>query len=243
MIKLAIYPENVDTVFLNFYHVKDNFCFKDFEIPELRHINLFTGKNGVGKSLLFNEMMLHLKERGAFIYDVEEMVDRLGDDFKKIIFTSKERCILSALQIVNPAIECFTFLDGVVYVKLKSIEGVIPICTLGNGVRYVFRLVYALVQDDIKQIFVDNIERDLHYSVFDPLWKLLLQAAQDYNVQIFTITQNIDCIKGFVQSLTKSNNHLVSFYRISKKESDKSSWVAYTLADLISCYNHDVDMR
>ncbi len=75
----------------------------------------------------------------------------------------------------------------------------------GEGANKLFRILVQITLQKDKKLFIDEIDAGIHYSHFVEFWKVILKVAQDYNVQIFATTHNIECLQYFKVALEDEN--------------------------------------
>ncbi|HUT10011.1 MAG TPA: AAA family ATPase [Thermoguttaceae bacterium] len=110
-------------------------------------------------------------------------------------------------------------------VRLFGEKEPLPLKTLGEGPYRVFQVATAIEyafqaprkrepdslgdQDDESWgakdlVLIDEIENGVHHTVHADLWKALLQAAREHNLQVFATTHSSDCLKGFEQAIAEN---------------------------------------
>jgi AAA15 family ATPase/GTPase len=75
----------------------------------------------------------------------------------------------------------------------------------GEGANKLFRILVQLHAAKDKKLMVDEIDAGIHFTRFKPFWKVILQAAKEYNVQVFATTHNEECIKYFWEVLQEDD--------------------------------------
>ena len=83
-------------------------------------------------------------------------------------------------------------------------------------------------------VLVDEIDNGLHYSALRILWKGILQAAREYDVQVFATTHSAEALRHLTWVLDEEEN--ASF---------RDDVAAYTLIraddDTVRSYRHDYE--
>ena len=127
------------------------------------------------------------------------------------LIDEKETIVLTALRLIEPAIEKLAFKgDNRVrkaFVKLKTQAEPVPIGSLGDGVNRILTVILALVNCEDGVLLIDEFENGLHYSVQTQLWNVIFELSQLLNVQIFATTHSNDCIASFYNILCSSENN------------------------------------
>lgn len=129
-----------------------------------------------------------------------------ADFWDDVALTNKEENTLDALRILLPDIARLSYKsdkDGerIPYVKLRSQDTPIPLYSLGEGINRVLTLVLHLVNAENGTLLIDEFENGLHYTIQEPLWRMIFQVAEKLNVQVFATTHSEDCLRAFNEVL------------------------------------------
>ncbi len=128
-------------------------------------------------------------------------ISRLWDN---ITFTDLEDDVVNSLRLIDSNIERINLIGDaessrvrVPVVKLKHLDGPIPLRSLGDGIYRMFCIALTLVTSKNGLLLIDEVESGLHYSVLPDMWRFLFQIARRLNVQVFATTHSWDCIEAF----------------------------------------------
>lgn len=102
------------------------------------------------------------------------------------------------------------FIPNVVDIRLQAETIIIyedgedlgtPLYTYGEGAVKFFRILcyFATVED--KRLMIDEIDTGIHHTKFIQFWTTLMQAATEYDVQLFATTHNEECLEYFQAAL------------------------------------------
>jgi AAA15 family ATPase/GTPase len=58
-------------------------------------------------------------------------------------------------------------------------------------------MIFALLINPKKIIFIDEIENGLHYTAYPDIWKTLFRLAIELDSQIFATTHSLEMIQAF----------------------------------------------
>ena len=94
--------------------------------------------------------------------------------------------------------------ESSVIAKVRGVEQPVALKNLGEGATRFFALALAAAKARNGVLLVDEVEIGLHYSIQVELWRLLVQMALKFNVQIFATTHSEDAIRAF-SIATKEN--------------------------------------
>jgi len=67
----------------------------------------------------------------------------------------------------------------------------------GEGANKLFRILVQITLQEDKKLLIDEIDAGIHYSHFFEFWKIILEVAKEYKVQIFATTHNLECVEHF----------------------------------------------
>jgi AAA15 family ATPase/GTPase len=147
--------------------------------------------------------------------------DTLAEMWDEIALTPKEEQIIKGLQILEPDVERFTLTRGQtaassILVKLRGRDNPIPLGSMGEGMIQILNLIMAAVMAENGVLLVDEIETGLYYDVQADMWRLLMEIAQELNIQIFATTHSWDCVRGFAAALSEiQDSELGKLFRLS----------------------------
>ena len=121
-----------------------------------------------------------------------EMEDRINRSMREC-FSEVER--ISAIPMVK---------DSNVIAKVRGSDRPVSLKSIGEGANRLFGLALAVANARNGVLLVDEVEIGLHYSNQIALWRLLVQMALEFRVQIFATTHSEDAIRAF-SIATKEN--------------------------------------
>ncbi len=184
--------------------------------------------------------------------------DELVEMWNVIALTSDEELVLTALACIDPGIERIVALStpyrrdwtgsagrsGFI-VKHSRFENPVPIGSMGDGIWRLFSLAIAITQCRGGVLLVDEIDTGLHYSAMSDMWKLIVETARIFEVQVFATTHNYDCLSSLAanagaSSLDVHPGPTVSVQRI---ERDNNHAVSYTEEEIKKAIQHFVEIR
>ena len=156
-------------------------------------------------------------------------VNELARLWNKIALTEIEARTIEALgSVLDLEIERIGFVGGGqqyphahrVLVRLSEQADPVSLDSLGKGVLRLLHVILSLVNYKDGLVLIDGAEQELHYSVQDKYWKLILRLAREFNVQVIATTHSFDCIRGIAAAkqddaiairLYDSENQIKSF--------------------------------
>ncbi|MCY4514328.1 MAG: AAA family ATPase [Candidatus Tectomicrobia bacterium] len=142
--------------------------------------------------------------------------------WEKVIRERRETNLTDALRTLEPDIESIHLLPGNwsmdnVLVDRRSGGPRIGIGSFGEGMRRLLDLALALIDSANGVLLIDEIDTGLHWTVMEDLWRFVINASRQSNVQVFATTHSYDCLKGLA-SLMKNDAGLASEVSLQKIE-------------------------
>jgi predicted ATPase len=175
-----------------------------------------------------------------------------------IVLTPNEDRIIKALQILEKRIERIAQVQigmiqypgagfslpsrGGFFVRLAGDEKRIPIGSFGDGIWRMLAIVVALVQAKDNLLLVDEIDTGLHYTVMADMWKLVREAAQLFNVQVFATTHSYDCIHSLA-TICEADRETDSKVTIQRIEVGKTKAIPYTEGEIKEASRWHIEVR
>lgn len=89
-----------------------------------------------------------------------------------------------------------------------------PLHQFGDGANKLFRILVQITLQENKKLTIDEIDAGIHYTHFVEFWNVIILTAEQYNVQIFATTHNIECIKYFNSVLENKSTKIQDLSRI-----------------------------
>ena len=159
--------------------------------------------------------------------------------------TNREDQIICTLRALQPDLSALFFLSGPRPEILASLNGDkqrVPLHSFGDGSRrfLVLSLLLADLEDGL--LLIDEIDTGLHWTVMEDLWRLVICAARDGNVQVFATTHSYDCVKGLA-SLLEREPELAEEVSLQKLERRLPQAVAFDGEKVPGAIAHNIELR
>lgn len=114
---------------------------------------------------------------------------------------------------------------------------------MGDGMRQILTLTMAAVNSENGVLLVDEIETGIHYKAQVDMWRLLMETAQELNIQIFATTHSWDCICAFQEALEEREDQSIGkLFRIDNKYGKLRS-VEYTPDEIAVAVRQSIEVR
>ncbi|WP_078040949.1 AAA family ATPase [Burkholderia cenocepacia] len=188
-------------------------------------------------------------------------MDEIAADWDRIALSPHADSAKEALRIVAPDLEDLVFVNRpntqdewgdntpqrVAKVKLKGIDGPIPLASMGDGMLRVLQLILKVFPAAGGYLLIDEFENGLHYSVQEKIWDLLFRLARDLNVQVFATTHSWDCIESFAKVAVDRTDIEGVLFRVGRsvRETDRNNVIATVFDEerLLNLTQSDVEVR
>ena len=161
-------------------------------------INRFT--NVTGRAVVNNG-----KIKINYLSPVSHVV---GNTFDRIIRNEKykEICI-TMLKMFDENIDDLLLLRmessyrPIEYVKNRA-NGLMPLSTYGDGIKKILAIANAIAQASNGILLIDEIETAIHSKYYDDIFRFIIKASVQYNVQLFITTHSIEAVDGLLNTQT-----------------------------------------
>lgn len=172
--------------------------------------------------------------------------------WERVVNLRRSQEVKNAMRIVEPRFRdiardsgAINIVNGVPSGFLVDIEGAarpVPLGTLGGGFGHMLILAIALVQRDRGVILVDEIDTGLHYSIMGEMWRFIVGAALQLDVQVFATTHSLDCVRGLAW-LCANCPELGAEVSLQKIVPGLQEAVAADAKNIVIAAKHDIEMR
>ena len=172
------------------------------------------------------------KLRCSFINPKTAMV-QIDKRMEALLIQKKLASVVRILQSIEPQVSDIRMgAGGMIYIDTGK-KNLLPLNIMGDGMRRV--LAFLATISDMKNgvVLLDEIENGLHYTSLAVLWKAILAACEEYNVQLIATTHSYECIESYVKTYEEFNHQGddIRLFRIDR-EADKHT-VATFNAELL----------
>jgi AAA15 family ATPase/GTPase len=135
--------------------------------------------------------------------------DELTDFYVKNIQSSKlaKERFFESLGALFPNIERVEPTPGsfgselTLGVEIQDSDYMVPLAFFGEGIIKIARILATIVKFKGSFLLIDEIDTGIHYSRMKDFWKTILLAAKENDVQLFTTTHNLECIRYFKEAM------------------------------------------
>jgi predicted ATP-dependent endonuclease of OLD family len=141
-------------------------------------------------------------------------------DYNRVILKRAKKKVERLLKSIDPRLEGIESLQTgnrspLIYADVGLPE-MIPVSHLGEGFCRLLDIYSELLAGDAKVLLIDEIENGLHHSVLPIVWKGLIAAANELDVQIFATTHSAECIFAADQAARESPPYELNLIRLDR---------------------------
>jgi len=177
---------------------------------------------------------------------VNKSLEELSESYTKIVFNEQEEEVLKALQILDPSIEkieSFFLGEPNLYLKRKERKR-LPISLFGEAINRLIEMIFALLLNPQKIIFIDEIENGLHYTAYPDIWKTLFRLAMELDSQIFATTHSLEMIQAFADVGLEYYPEQGAYFELARSpRTDKIIGIKRQLSTLEYALKHGNEVR
>jgi len=161
-----------------------------------------------------------------FSYEVSiinevNFVDSFGESNEDIKYLydaiqkkDKEDYLNAILNKIDPTISAFKIIEEKPQCKVN--DQYLALSELGDGVRHVVSIVTALYASENGQLFIDEVDNGIHFTLLAKIWEIIFTLAKELNVQIFATTHSKECIEAFNRTQLKLDDKQSSYFEMAR---------------------------
>lgn len=164
------------------------------------------------------------------------------------VYTQKrDRFVAQAMQVVSPdfhGIPIITPGRGQFRSEVLVDRGDdrLRLSELGDGLVSMLEIGTMLAYSASGTALIDEIDTGLHYSRLKDMWRMVIKAAQELDVQVFATTHSLDCIRGLADAVQQDESLTgdIALFRIDRR-SDEA--VRFGGEELPIVAGHEIEVR
>jgi len=166
--------------------------------------------------------------------------------WSELLRRRQESYAIQSLQIVDDSIRQITLTSDAEYrcdILIDRTAGPrIKISELGGGTYSLFSLGCALAYSSNGTLLLDEIDTGLHYSRMADMWKMVIEASRELNVQVFATTHSQDCIRALAECMAAQPDYEpeTAILRIDRTTSEA---VRFAGEELRVVVDHEIEVR
>lgn len=176
--------------------------------------------------------------------------DQLAEFWDKVALTDAEDRAITGLNLVlADSVNRVTVIGDNrrpygrrIIVKLGGVNEPVPLRSLGDGAVRVFSLALALVCSQDGFLVIDEAENGIHHLVLESFWRMVLQTANENNVQVLATTHSSDCVRGFAKAAVSFPEIDGALVRL-ERQNNRMRAVVYSESKLNIAVDQGIEVR
>ena len=216
-----------------------NFDFKKSQ--KKYHCDLILGPN----ELSISSDGRYKEDLSGRFFSQNAMFSSLADRIDQIQREKKKDSLIKILKKIEPNIlDVALSKNRVIYIDI-GIDQMIPINIMGYGFSKVCALVANLLVLQDGYYFIDEIENGLHHETQSIVWKAVIEAAIEFNVQIFLTTHSYEALETLLSVIRKNSYDQddTRVFLIQKLRNNAHKSYSYDFESLQANINNDAEIR
>jgi hypothetical protein len=155
-----------------------------------------------------------------------ERTGMLGALWDKIALSDREKDVVEALRIIDPAISAVSMVGGegprqprTAIVRSGNIARPVPLRSFGDGLNRLFGIVLSLANAKDGLLLIDEFENGMHHTVQLNVWRTVFSLAQKLDIQVFATSHSWDSVAAFQKAAAETPEEGV-LVRLARKGED-----------------------
>ena len=118
----------------------------------------------------------------------------------------------------------------------------IPLPLMGEGMVRLASLVLAIGNAKGGVVLIDEIENGLHHSVMESVWRVVSEAARQFDAQVFATTHSLECIRAAHKAFSEHRPYDFRLHRL-EQVGDKTRVFTYGQETLSTAIESELEVR
>ncbi|MBF9223759.1 AAA family ATPase [Hymenobacter ruricola] len=173
----------------------------------------------------------------------------LNDELEGLKVNKEENQLLEVLRSLDKRIQRIELSpSGQIYLDLgQDFRTLLPLNLMGEGIQRLLSIISAIASNAGGIVLIDELDNGLHYSALRVLWKGILHAALEYNVQIIATTHSAEALRHLTWVLDEEENagyrDDVAAYTLIRAEDDTVRSYRHDYEQLEYAIEHGIEVR
>lgn len=167
--------------------------------------------------------------------------------YSNLVRNGRERYLDDLLRLVHPEVSEIKLLSAGQVSTIAANIGSgnwVPLSFLGEGSVSLASMIIAMADSQGGIIFLDEVDATVHHSALASMWRLIMQAAIDFDVQVFATTHSEESLEAVAEAASSAARlDKLSYTRLRKTKSGDLRGVHYDGESLVSAIKQDWDVR
>lgn len=167
--------------------------------------------------------------------------------YTEAIKGGQEGELLAAIRAIAPEIDqirMLTYAGEPTLFASTADTDLMPLQLFGDGVTRVTSWVLSLLRMKDSILLIDEIENGIHHSALTNVWRVLISAAKEHNVQLFATTHSYEALTALTEARSSlgSGGPRIRVIRLQRVKGEIHA-VPYNEEVLTAAVTSDVEVR
>lgn len=166
---------------------------------------------GVGKPTTYQTLFIS--------YKAIELFDALAARFTQVLEQGEVRAMVEALRAIEPRLQGLQLLQKYGHALIAGDLGdgkFRPLIMMGEGLMRGLQLALGLWTSRGGVVLIDEVETGFHHSAQTAIWRMIYEAAEKFNVQVFATTHSFEMLQAAHTASLEVPNDLLRYYRLER---------------------------
>ena len=131
-----------------------------------------------------------------------------------------QNVVLNVLRVIEPRLERLSVrvLAGLpmLHGDMDGLSRLVPLPLMGEGMNRLASLVLAIGNARNGVVLVDEIENGLHHTILPKVWKVIGEAARQFDTQVFATTHSRECVVAAHNTFSESGEYDFRLHRLER---------------------------
>jgi hypothetical protein len=140
-------------------------------------------------------------------------------DYNRVIVQRKKKQVVELLKKIDPRlaeVEALNLGSGPLLYADVGLSEMIPVSQLGQGFSRLLDVYSKIITSEFNVLLIDEIENGLHHSVLVTIWRGLLNAAKEMDVQVFATSHSYECIRAAHEAFAERPDYDLALHRLDE---------------------------
>ena len=176
-------------------------------------------------------------------------LEQLSEQLSELTLNKEGESLIKVMRRIDNRITAFSLdAKGKIHIDLgEGFAMLSSINLMGEGIQRLLSIVAAIASTTGGIVIVDEIDNGLHYSALRILWRGVLEAAREYDVQLFATTHSAEALRHLTWVLDDeeyaSYRDDVAAYTLIRADDDTVRSYRYGYSQLEFALEHGVEVR
>jgi AAA15 family ATPase/GTPase len=180
----------------------------------------------------------------SFISSVPVKTRELIDPMGKVAQDNGEKFFSDLAQKIDPKIKAIKTSGNQILADIGKVS--VPLKYMGDGITNVIHVLLQIREKKNGILLIDEIENGLHWKTQRILWKAVIKAAEDNNVQIIATTHSNEIIYALSKAYEEINlleEDEIRIFKIKKDSQENNHALKYNSGMIKHVVEDEAEVR